>query len=158
LIVACAGGGSEGLGFAIPEPAVRFVVNELREHGRVGQTSMGANPQTITPPLAAGLKLPQDWGVIISDVSPGGPADKAGLKPRDIIVPMDGRPMDSLPKFSAFVYLHPRDVSMQMEVLRGNQTVKLSIDPLDVPVGIDSLADLVDPQKRTCGRSGDLYC
>lgn len=101
--------------------------NELREHGRVRQTSIGANPQTITPTLAAGLKLPEDWGVIISDVSPGGPANKAGLKPRDIIVSMAGRPMDSLPKFSAFVYLHPRDVPMQMEVLRGNQTVKLSI-------------------------------
>lgn len=126
-----AGGGSEGLGFAIPEPAVRFVFNELREHGRVRQTSIGANPQTITRTLAAGLKLPEDWGVIISDVSPGEPADKAGLKPREIIASMDGLPMDSLPKFSAFVYLHPRDVPMQMEVLRGNQTVKPSIDPVE---------------------------
>ena len=97
-----AGGGSEGLGFAIPEPAVRFVFNELREHGWVRQTSIGANPQTITPTLAAGLKLPEDWGVIISDVSPGGPADKAGLKPRDILVSMDGRPTDSLPKIQRF--------------------------------------------------------
>ena len=97
-----AGGGSEDLGFAVPEPAVRFVFNELREHRRVRQTSIGANPQTITPTLAAGLKLPQDWGVIISDVSPGGPADKAGLKPRDIIVSMDGRPTDSLAKIQRF--------------------------------------------------------
>lgn len=97
-----AAGGSEGLGFAIPEPAVRFVFNELREHGWVRQTSIGANPQTITPTLAAGLKLPEDWGVIISDVSPGGPADKAGLKPRDILVSMDGRPTDSLPKIQRF--------------------------------------------------------
>jgi serine protease Do len=104
------------------------VFNELREHGWVRQTSVGPNPQTITPTLAAGLRLPEDWGVIISDVSAGGPADKAGLKPCDILVSMDGRPMDSLAKFSAFVYLHPKDVPMQMEVLRGNQTVKLSID------------------------------
>jgi serine protease Do len=67
---------------------------------------------------------------------------------------MDGRPMDSLPKFSAFVYLHPRDVPMHMEVLRGNLTVKLSIDSVDVPVGIDSLADLVDPQNELVADRG----
>jgi serine protease Do len=64
--------------------------------------------------------------------------------------------MDSLPKFSAFVYLHPRDVPMQMEVLRGNQTVKRSIDPVDVPGGIDSLADLVDPQSGLVADLGSL--
>jgi serine protease Do len=54
-------GGSEGLGFAIPEPTVRFVYEELKQHGRVRQTVIGANAQTITPTFAAGLKLPQDW-------------------------------------------------------------------------------------------------
>jgi serine protease Do len=68
-LILSAGGGSEGLDFAIPEPSVRFVFNELREHGWVRQTSMGPNPQTITPTLAAGLRLPEDWGAIISDVS-----------------------------------------------------------------------------------------
>jgi serine protease Do len=64
------GGGSEGLGFAIPEPTVRFAYEEFRKYGRIRRVVIGATPQTITPDLAAGLNLPRDWGVIISDVIP----------------------------------------------------------------------------------------
>ena len=59
------GGGSEGLGFAIPAPAVLFAYHEFREHGRIRRAEIGANAQPITSDLAEGLKLPQDWGVII---------------------------------------------------------------------------------------------
>jgi serine protease Do len=140
------GGGSEGLGFAIPEPAVRFVYRELKDHGRVRKTVIGANAQTITPTLAAALKLPQDWGVIISDVTPGGPADKAGVKAKDIVVAMDSRMIDSLPKFAASLYLHDRSQPVQMDVLRGTDAAKLYIPALEAHAGIDSLADLIDPQ------------
>ena len=67
------GGGSEGLGFAIPEPTVRFVYEELRQYGQVRQTVIGAYAQTITSTLAAGLKLPQDWGVIMLGRGAGWP-------------------------------------------------------------------------------------
>jgi serine protease Do len=140
------GGGSEGLGFAIPEPTVRFVYQELKEHGRVRQTVIGANAQTITPTLSAGLKLPQDWGVIVSDVSPGGPADKAGLNPKDIVVAVDNRAIDSLPKFAASMFLHAHDEPVAMDVLRNGQTMKLFIPAIEAPGGADSLADLIDPQ------------
>src|ERR1700758_5056161 len=84
------GGGSEGLGFAIPEPVVRFVYNELRQHGIVRGVTIGARAQTITAPRATGLKLPQDWGVIITDVDEGRPAARGGLQPGDIVKAMDG--------------------------------------------------------------------
>lgn len=141
------GGGSEGLGFAIPEPAVLFAYHEFREHGRIRRAEIGANAQTITSDLAEGLKLPQDWGVIISDVAPGGPADKGGMKPKDIILSIDGRPIDSLPKFTVSLYLHEHGEGMQMQVLRGKETVNLSITPIDLPNGVERLSDLIDPQK-----------
>ena len=141
------GGGSEGLGFAIPEPVVLFAYNEFRQHGRIRRAEIGARAQTISPDLAAGLKLSQDWGVILSDVIPGGPSDKAGLKAKDIIVSIGGRAIDSLPKFSIALYLHGHGQSMQMQVLRGNETVNVSVTPLDLPTGVDRLSDLVDPQK-----------
>jgi serine protease Do len=141
-------GGSEGLGFAIPEPTVRFVYQELKDHGHVRQTTIGANAQTITPTLAAGLKLPQDWGVIISDVLPGGPADKAGLNPRDIVVAVDNRVIDSLPKFAASLYLHPHDQAVEMDVLRGPDTTKLYVPAIEAQRGIERLSDLIDPQKN----------
>jgi serine protease Do len=140
------GGGSEGLGFAIPQPIVRFVYEELRAHGRVRRTEIGANVQTITPDLAAGLKLPQDWGVILSDVVPGGPAEKAGLRRKDVVISVDGRRVDSLPRFGAFLYLHKRDQPIPMQVLRGAQTLNISVIPADVRLGADSLADLIRPE------------
>ncbi len=147
-------GGSEGLGFAIPEPTVRFVFEELKQRGRVRQTAIGANAQTITPTLAAGLKLPQDWGVIVSDVTPRGPAERAGLKPKDIVVAIDNRQIDSLPRFVASLFLHPHDQVVQMDVLRGGETLRLYVPALEAHGGVDSLADLIDPQKSLIGSLG----
>src|ERR1700761_474773 len=116
--IVTSGGGSEGLGFAIPEPVVRFVFHELRDHGNVSNVTIGAHAQTITPALAAGLKLPQDWGVILTDIDHQGPAGKAGLEPRDIVTAVDGIQVDSLPKYTALLYIHPRDTPVGIGLLR----------------------------------------
>jgi len=139
-------GGSEGLGFAIPEPTVRFVFEELKQYGRVRRNVIGANAQTITPTLAAGLRLSQDWGVLISDVLPGSPAEKAGLAAQDIVTSIDGVIIDSLPKFTARLYLHPHNLPIRMGIQRVGKTAELSVMPADVPAGVESLADLIDPQ------------
>jgi serine protease Do len=139
-------GGSEGLGFAIPEPTVRFVFEELKHYGRVRRNAIGANAQTVTATLAAGLKLAQDWGVLLSDVLPGGPAEKAGLLAQDIILSINDVPIDSLPKFTARLYLHPHDIPLKMEILRGATKLDITVVPADIPAGIESLADLIDPQ------------
>src|SRR5580698_7341668 len=101
------GGGSEGLGFAIPEPIVQFAYAELKEFGSVPPITINCHAQSITPDLAEAMKLKQNWGVILSDVEPGGPAAAAGLKPRDLVTTIDGFPIDSLPQYTAFLYLHP---------------------------------------------------
>ena len=85
--------------------------------------TIGAHAQSITPALAAGLKLPQDWGVILSDIDAGGPAAAAGLHAKDIVTTMDGLTVDSLPKYTAFLYVHKRDTPMRMEVLRDGKPV-----------------------------------
>ncbi len=148
------GGGSEGLGFAIPGPTVRFVYQELKQHGRVRQTVIGVNAQTITPTLAAGLRLPQDWGVVISDVFPDSPAQKAGLKTKDIVVAIDNRVIDSLPKFTASLFLHRHDELVQVDVLRGAETLKLHIPAVEAHSGVEMLTDLIDPQKGLIGPLG----
>src|SRR3984957_19818554 len=70
--IVTSGGGNEGLGFAIPEPIVRFVYSELKARGVVSPGPMGAPAQAIPPALATGLNLPQDWGFILSDIDAGG--------------------------------------------------------------------------------------
>ena len=75
-------GGSEGIGFAAPSNIVRNVFTQIRKTGRVRRGEIGVNPQTVTPLMAEALKLSPDAGVILSDVTPGGPAARAGLRAR----------------------------------------------------------------------------
>ena len=140
------GGGSEGLGFAIPEPIVRFAYKEIKEHGSVRPITIGAHAQTITPDLAKGLGLPQDFGVIISDVDPDGPAQTGGLRAGDVVVSVDGVPIDSLPKYIAFLYLHSAGHPMQIEVLRSSKPLTVSLTPAEAPPTVDNLADLINPK------------
>ena len=77
-----------------------------------------AGAQTITPALAEGLGLAQSWGIMVSDITPGGPAEAAGLKVQDIILSADNRMIDTLPALTATLYLHPLDQVLKVEVLR----------------------------------------
>jgi serine protease Do len=140
------GGGSEGLGFAIPEPVVRFAYKEIKAHGIVRPITIGAHAQTITLDLAKGLGLPQDYGVIVSDVENGSPAEAGGLRAGDVIVSVDGVPIDSLPKYIAFLYLHSAGHPMVIQVLRDGKPVTVSITPAVAPQTIDNLSDLINPR------------
>jgi serine protease Do len=140
------GGGSEGLGFAIPEPIVRFAYAQIRKFGTVPATTIGAHAQTITPALAAALQLPQDTGVLLSDVAPDGPAGIAGLRPKDIVLSVDGVPIDSLPKYVAFLYLHPRGQRLDMQVLRDGKQISASPTPIPAAPTFDNLSDLINPK------------
>ena len=148
------GGGSEGLGFAIPARIVSFVYQSLKKYGHVHRIEIGAVAQTITPDLAAGLALAQNWGVIISDVTPHGPADAAGIKAQDIILAVDGRPVLGLPGFAAALYLHPTDRLLRIDVLRGAEKLSLNVAAVQARDRMDQLADVTDPRKSHIGRLG----
>jgi len=135
-------GGSEGLGFAIPARVVKFVYENLRKYGHVHRVVIQARGQTITPSLAAGLGLAQDWGVMITDVLPGGPAEAAGLKIQDIILTADGHPIDTLPVYTALQYMHPADQPLKLDVLRGTEKKTLYVPVFEERHPVDQLADL----------------
>ena len=148
------GGGSEGLGFAIPARVVDFVYQSLRKYGHVHHTEIGALAQTITPTMAEGLGLAQNWGVVIADLIPQGPADAAGIKPEDVIVAVDGHPMLGLPGFAAALYLHPPEQVLRIDVLRGMQKLSFNVPAVLVRDRIDRLADVADPTKSLIGPLG----
>jgi serine protease DegS len=84
---------SEGIGFAIPVNLVRGVMQDLLEHGRVIRGWLGVTTQTLTPDQARALGLPEPWGIILTTVQMGGPADRAGLRPNDVITHVNGEPV-----------------------------------------------------------------
>ena len=151
------GGGSEGLGFVIPARTIRFVYEDLRKYGHVHRTEIRAMAQEITPTLAEGLGLSQDWGVVISDVTPDGPAAVAGLKVRDIVYTVDGQQIVGLPGFAAALYQHPQHDPLLMEVLRGSQKVSLIVPAIEHHDREDDLADFIDPH-NLIGPLGVFVC
>lgn len=147
-------GGSQGLGFAIPSSVVEFVYHELRKYGRVHRSIIGAQLEEITPDLAAGLSLKKERGVVVSDVEPDGPADKAGLQIQDILLSLDGRPIGSVPLAEMIVSTRPADAVLKTEVLRGSQPLTLMIPVTEQKNDVDQLGDLVDPQRDLVAKLG----
>ena len=141
-------GGNQGLGFAIPEGVVASAYPQLVKFGHIHQPAIGALVQTITPELAAALRLKRDFGVIISDVSPSGPADTAGIKIQDVVLNVDGVPISSLPQFAQSLYLHKTGDQAALEVLRGADRLKINVGLAERPHKEDSLVDLADPVKN----------
>ena len=150
------GGGSEGLGFAIPARVVRFVYESLRKYGHVHRVEIEAGAQTITPPLAEGLGLAQTWGIMISDVTPGGPAEAAGLKVQDIVLRADDRIIDTLPALTAILYLHPLDQVLRLEVLRGKERLTLNIPVLEMKDQMDAITTLANSRDNLVSQLGIL--
>jgi serine protease Do len=140
-------GGSQGTNFAIPSVIVRFVYQEILIHGHVHGRVLGLHPQPVTAALAGGLGLPEQRGLIVGDVAPDGPAAKAGVKIRDILLQLDGTPIDSLPEYEMALYRAPHGSPVTLELLRGGQTLDLQVPVLEQPEHeSDDLAALVDPK------------
>jgi serine protease Do len=150
------GGGSEGLGFAIPARVVDFVYRSLRKYGHVHRVEIGAVAQEITPDLAAGLHLPQRWGVIVVDVNPHGPAGAAGLQIEDIILAADDRRVETLPSLSSALYLHRLDQVVKLEILRGDERKTLYVPAIEQHDHMDELLDTVNPDNSLISRLGIL--
>ena len=149
-------GGSEGIGFAVPSNIVRTVYEQIRQFGRVRRGEIGVHAQTITPELARGLGLAQTWGVVLADVYPGAPAAVAGLRVGDIVLTLDGKPMENARQFQ--VNLYPRRVgdSVELEVRRGNTRVTYSVAPVDRPDDPDRFQQMICPAEHLIPKLGIL--
>jgi serine protease Do len=149
-------GGSEGLGFAIPSNIIRNVYQQIRQEGHVHRSEIGVFAQTITPQMASGLQLSQDWGVVLADVQPGGPGDIAGLRPGDIVLRLNGKSMENARQMEVGLYRYP--VGAKVDVLVVRNGVKKTVPVVTVEQADDPLrfADMVDPTRNLINRLGIL--
>jgi serine protease Do len=141
-------GGNEGLGFAIPSGVLNVVYRQLRKFGHLHRPEVGLGLQTITPSLAAALNLPRNYGLIISDVKPGGPAEAAGLRIGDVLLSSDGKAADSLPIVSFHLLSLEQGEKVHFEVLRGKLRLAFDVPVVEHPHDMDQVASLADPEKN----------
>ena len=135
---------------------VRHVVDQLRQYGRVRRGDIGVFAQTITPAMATALRLPQNWGVVIGDVYPGGPAAKAGLQTGDVVLSVNGKVVENGRQFDVTLYRQPLGQSVALDVRRGLQHQTIRVPVIERQDNAARLGSLVTPEKNLVPRLGVL--
>ena len=150
-------GGNEGLGFAAPSNIVRNVFDQIRKNGRVRRGYIGIEAQTVTPAMAAGLRLPASARVVINDVLAGAPADRAGLKIGDIVLRMNGKTMENARQFRVNVYQQRRSATpFTLETLRGSEKLTQEVIVGERPDDPERFLQMVKPDANLVEKLGIL--
>ncbi|HEY2032097.1 MAG TPA: DegQ family serine endoprotease [Rhizomicrobium sp.] len=119
-------GGSVGIGFAIPASTIHDVVAQLQAHGRVARGYLGVEIQSITPEMAASLGSKAMKGAIVASVSPGGPAAQAGMVAGDIVLAVNGKPVEDSRDLTRRVASLPAGENAAFTVVRNGTTKTLT--------------------------------
>jgi serine protease DegQ len=120
-------GGSLGIGFAIPVNTARQVMESIVATGSVVRGYIGVEPQEITPELVEALQLPRTSGALIAGVMRNGPADRAGVRPGDILIDVNHQPTaDTTAMLNQVAQLKPGS-NATVTVVRGSQQMTLAI-------------------------------
>jgi S1-C subfamily serine protease len=142
------GGGSVGIGFAIPSNTAREVVSQLEQNGKVEHAFLGISGTTISPDIARALNLPVKSGVLVEDAVNGGPADKAGIRGGsttatiqgvglrlggDIVTEVDGHKINSMDQVVNIVNAAKPGDTLDVTVRRGADTKSFTVTLGDRP-------------------------
>ena len=155
-LIASKSGGNEGLGFAAPSNIVRTVYEQIRKNGRVRRGDIGIRAQTITPVLAAGLKLPRDHGVVVADVAPGGAAQRAGIQPGDLVLALDDKVMENGRQLLVGLYRRPFGDVVTLSILREGKELKVPVAMAERQDPHGELAAASDARQNMVPRLGIL--
>ncbi len=120
-------GGSIGIGFAIPSSIVRHTVDQLIQYGETRRGWIGVRIQAVTPELAEGLGLDKARGALVAEVTPGGPAEKAGIKAQDVILKFDGKDVRDSRALPRAIADSEIGKTASVEVWRDRQSVTLNV-------------------------------
>lgn len=125
--------GSEGIGFAIPINRAKAILSDLIKPGEVIRTWIGLKVQDLTPLLAQSLELENREGVIVSDVEEESPAEKAGLKRKDVIIKANGQKIKNSSDWEDLVYLAREGEQIEISFLRNGKEMNTKLVPESLP-------------------------
>jgi serine protease Do len=126
-------GGNQGIGFAVPSNLCRWVMESLVKNGRVERGLLGVMIQNLTPDLAKAFKLDRTTGALVGDVSPGSPADKAGVKSGDVITQFNNQPIQDASQLKLRVAESTPGSTAQLGVSRNGENKTLEVTFGSVP-------------------------
>ncbi len=128
----------QGIGFAIPADKVRRIVAELTEFGKVRPAWVGVNVAALSRRTAARLGWDRKHGVMVADIEPGSPAEKAGLKRGDLVAEVGGTRVDSAEDFDTRIRGYTARASFPVTLFRDGAMRTVTVSPVEFP---RSLAD-----------------
>lgn len=121
------GGGSIGIGFAIPSAMVKVVLASITSGGKVQRPWLGGDGQAVTSDMFQQLHLPRPAGVLINSVHPGGPADLGGMKVGDVLMAVNGREVEDPESLRFRIATLPVGSNAQLTVMRGGSEKQLNV-------------------------------
>src|ERR1700681_46204 len=147
-------GGNQGIGFAVPANLCRWVMDSLVQNGRVDRGFLGVMIQNLTPELATAFKLDRTTGALVGDVSPGSPADKAGLKSGDVITQLNGKPIEDASQLKLRVAETTPGSKVQLTVNRNGESKTFDVTLGNLPDNKVAKADEQSGNAKTDALSG----
>lgn len=109
------------IGFAIPAPRVRDAIDDLLVDGTVDEAFLGVILSPLSPQIAERFGIAADSGAIVLELEPGSPAARAGLRPGDVIVAVDGRPVDAVEQVLAALRRSGAGDRLRLTAVRGGE-------------------------------------
>jgi serine protease Do len=120
-------GGNIGIGFAIPANMAKSVLQQLKEHGKVTRGWLGVMIQHVTPELADNFGLDRPIGALVGQVVPDSPAEKAGIKPGDVIIEFDDKEVSQMSMLPAMVAQTPVDKKTKVTLIRNGKREVITV-------------------------------
>jgi Do/DeqQ family serine protease len=145
-------GGNIGIGFAIPSNMAKAVMDQLMKTGKVRRGMLGVTIQSVDADLAQSLNLPAAQGAIVTSVTNGGPADKAGLKRGDVITAVNKQPVNDTNKLRNIVASQPPGSNVEVTALRNGRDQNFHVALAELPDRAEPASD--DENSSNSGATG----
>ncbi len=146
--ISTSSGGNQGVGFAVPINLAKWIGGELEKYGKVNRAYLGVIIQPVTQSLAEQFNVKVHEGVLVTDVQPGSPADKAGLKTGDIILKLGDKPVSSPRQLQGLVERTAIGSKQAFDILRDGKQMSLDVTVKAMPENIEWAGEGAKPSAK----------